>query len=71
MKRVKRRNSYTVAYTDFRNPCQVLYGTVRKLMTYLHDLHVAIIQQLKVEVFNSQKFGLPPRTDTFVASSYL
>jgi len=71
IKRVKRRNTYTVAYTDFRNPCQVLYGTVRKLMTYLHDLHVAIIQQLKVEVFHSPKFGLPPRADTFVASSYL
>ena len=52
-KRVKKRNSFTVAFTDPQDPAQHKYGQVVKFLTYPADmpncLHIAVIEQLKVE----------------------
>ena len=52
VKRVKKRNSYTVVYGYPRTPGQVFYGRVRKFLTCALNsptrIHLAIIEPLKV-----------------------
>ena len=56
LKRVKKRNSFTVAYTDPETPTQTFYGLVERFLTCPADspnsTHVAIITQLRVESCN-------------------
>ena len=52
-KRVKKRNSFTVAYSDPQAPNQLKYGQVQKFLSCPADspnaLHIAIIEQLRVK----------------------
>ena len=64
-KRVKKRNSYTIAYSHPQAPNQLNYGHVQKFLSCPADspnsLHYAVIKQLKVKD-HSEHFNLvfPP-----------
>ena len=51
-RRVKKRNSYTVTYTDPHAPSHIKYGRVEKFLTCPADspdsIHVAVIEELEV-----------------------
>ena len=60
---VKRRNSYTVAFSDPHTPCKLNYGRVEKFLTCPADnpdcVHLAILQQLNVQLCKDL-FNCPP-----------
>ncbi len=51
--RAKKKNSYTVAFTDPRHPDQVLYGTVQRFATLCIDpdssIHLAFMKTFQVD----------------------
>lgn len=64
LKRVKKRNSYTVAFFQPHSRNQLCYGRVDKFLTCPADtancLHIAIIEQLKTESCQELQLTYPP-----------
>lgn len=67
-RRVKKRNSFTVAFIDPQDPAQFSYGRVERFLTCPADslecVHIAIITKLRVESCQLLNMDYPPEIRT-------